>query len=503
VDERPLLEVRDLSKTFPGVRALDRVSLSVARGEILAVVGQNGSGKSTLVKILAGVYEADPGGEIRAEGELHFIHQDLGLVPMLSTIENLDIGRRVGAGRGLLPAPVREERRHAEELIARFGADVDVTVPVAQLTPAERAIVAIARALDGWSHPHNVLVLDEPTASLHGDEVDKLFAAVRRVAERGAGVIFISHRLDEVIDLADRVIALRDGRIVADARRGEFDHDALVRMIAGRDVEVAAARPPSATADVVLDVRGVHGVRVAPLDLRIRAGEVVGVAGILGSGREDLASILFGAAPREGGEVRVDGTLLPASDPAAAIAAGMGFIPADRRRQGAVMPMSARENITLPLLSPLRGRLGALGVRAEREDATRWMSAVELVPREPEQRLDLFSGGNQQKAVIAKWLRTTPRVLLLDEPTQGVDVGAKAGIHRLVADAARDGAAVLVSSSETKELVALCDRVLVMRDGEVAAEIAGAALTEARLVRECLGVAGEDAGTEGGARDDR
>jgi ABC-type sugar transport system ATPase subunit len=215
-----LLEVRDLSKAFTGARALDRVSLSVAPGEIVAVVGQNGSGKSTLVKILAGVYHADPGGEVHARGELHFIHQDLGLVPLLTTVENLDIGRRSPVGRNLLPAPVREERRRAEELIARFGAHFDVRVPVAQLSPAERTIVAIARALDGWSHPRNVLVLDEPTASLDGDEVTKLFAAVRRVAERGAGVIFISHRLDEVIDLADRVVALRDGRTVADARRG-------------------------------------------------------------------------------------------------------------------------------------------------------------------------------------------------------------------------------------------------------------------------------------------
>jgi ribose transport system ATP-binding protein len=486
----PLLEVRDLSKTFPGVVALDRVSLSVAPGETLAVVGQNGSGKSTLVKILAGVHHADPGGEVRADGELHFIHQDLGLVPLLSTIENLDIGRRIAAGRGLLPAPVRQERRRAEELIARFGARFDVRAPVASLTPAERTIVAIARALDGWEHPHNVLVLDEPTASLHGDEVAKLFAAVRRVAENGAGVIFISHRLDEVIDLADRVIALRDGRTVADARRGEFDHDALVRMIAGRDIEAAGDRETSAGEDVVLTARAIAGERVAPLDLELRAGEVVGVAGILGSGREHLASMLFGAAPRSGA-VHVGPTAVPPANPAAAIAAGMGFVPADRRRHGAVMTMNARENLTLPLLAPLRGAAGGLSARAEREEAARWVATVGIVPPDPERQLALFSGGNQQKAVIAKWLRTVPRVLLLDEPTQGVDVGAKAAVYGLVARAARDGAAVLLSSSDTKELAQLCDRVLVLRDGAIVAEIAGPALTEARLVRECLGVSGE------------
>ena len=252
-EHQPLLRVRGLTKTFPGLRALDAVDLEVGAGEVVAVVGANGSGKSTLVKILAGVYEADGGsietlrrettevGGRTAQSELHFIHQDLGLIPMLTTIENLDLGRELG--RGIVrPIHTRAEAARARELIAQFGAGFDVCLPVLQLSAAERTIVAIARALDGWTRPDNVLVLDEPTAALHGDEVGKLFEAIRRVAQRGAGVIFISHRLDEVMHLADRVVVLRDGKKVADVAAGEFDHDALVRMIVGRAVAELVSR---------------------------------------------------------------------------------------------------------------------------------------------------------------------------------------------------------------------------------------------------------------------
>jgi ABC-type sugar transport system ATPase subunit len=494
-----LLEIRNLSKTFPGLRALDDVSLDVAEGEVLAVVGQNGSGKSTLVKVLAGVHEPDDGAEIRvltrqeeddaaaaADSELRFIHQDLGLVPLLSTIENCDLTRPL-TRRDLLPARTREERRRIEELIARFGTPFDVEVPVSELSPAQRTIVAIARSLDGWTRSDHVLILDEPTASLNLAEVAVLFEAVRRVAADGAGVIFISHRLEEVIDIADRVVALRDGRVVATAARGEFDHAALVRMIAGRDV-VAAARGDAAETDTaVLSARDLAGGNVVSVDLDLCPGEIVGVTGLLGSGREDLAQLLFGAIPRQSGEVHVDGEELPVGLPREAIDRGVAYVPADRARAGAVMTMTSRENVTLPRLAPLRRVLGRLDRRAERADAARWMNDVNVVPPDIERPMIEFSGGNQQKVIIAKWLRTEPKVLLLDEPTQGVDVGSKAGIHTLVLEATRQGAAVLVSSSDVKELMTLSDRVLVMRDGHLEATIQRAELTEERLIRGALG----------------
>jgi ribose transport system ATP-binding protein len=490
-----LLEVRHLSKTFPGLRALDDVSLSVGAGEIVALVGQNGSGKSTLVKVLAGLHDPDPGSEIELGGGpdgsevgLHFIHQDLGLVAGLSTIENLDLDRMHGY-RSLLPAPRRKERRHAERLIADFGASFDVRRPILELSAAERTIVAIARALDGWDHPGNVLVLDEPTASLHGDEVQKLFVAVREVAERGAGVIYISHRLEEVVELADRVVVLRDGRLIADVTRGEFDHDELVRLIAGAITSADTEHGRPDRSDAVLRARGVRGAVTRALDVDIHAGEVLGVTGVLGSGREELASILFGSANGQVDELVVDDRPVRSRSPRRSIEMGVAYVPGDRHRQGAVMTMSARENMTLPRMWPLRRVLGRLDGGAERAEVQDWFERVKVRPPDPERTLALFSGGNQQKVVLAKWLRNEPKVLLMDEPTQGVDVGAKAGIFELIAGAAAAGAGVLISSPDPKELALICDRVLVMRDGELAAEVNKADLSEARLVSAALGSA--------------
>jgi len=505
---QPLLSVRGLSKTFPGLKALDDVSLEVGSGEIIALVGQNGSGKSTLVKVLAGVHQPDPGAEIAlgesgdGEGQagLHFIHQDLGLVGTLSTIENFDLGRSLGRS-ALMPAPVRAEAKRAQELVAGFGAEIDVRAPVEKLSAAERAIVAIARALDGWEHPRNVLVLDEPTASLHGEEVDKLFVAVRRVAERGAGVIFISHRLDEVIELADRVVCLRDGKLIADVPRGGYDHDDLVELIAGEALTAAEEVAPRAPGKPVLRARGIRAPTIAELDLELHEGEILGVSGVLGSGREEVAATLFGAGLGEVDELEIDGVATRALDPRRAIAAGVAYVPGDRHREGAVMKMTARENMTLPRLRGLRRFGGRLDGRAERQEVDGWIDRVAVRPAEPERALELFSGGNQQKVVLAKWLRNEPKALLMDEPTQGVDVGAKAGIFELIAHAAAAGAGVLVCSSDAKELALICDRVLVMRDGYVVGEMSKSNLSEAGLVRAGLG--GGVASKNGGARVDQ
>jgi ABC-type sugar transport system ATPase subunit len=482
-----LLAVESLSKTFPGLRALDDVDFHVDSGEIVALVGQNGSGKSTLVKVLTGIYEPDPGGEITLGAPVHVIHQDLGLIPQLNTVENLDLVRRHGA-RTLAPIARRDEAEHARRLLEQFDASFDVTVPIAALTPAERTIVAIARAFDGWESPQGLLILDEPTAALHSDEVGRLFNAVRRAAAQGAGVVFVSHRLDEVMDLADRVVVLRDGRVVADAPVAKLDQKELVRLIVGAALAEGAARAACETGDCALSVRGLAGGLVSELDLDVGAGEVVGVAGILGSGREHLAALIFGAQPRSAGDVVVAGSALPVGDPRAAIEAGVAYVPGDRHADGAVMPLRVRENLTLPDLLRLRRRFGRLDRSAEHREVADWVERVALRPAEPERPLELFSGGNQQKVVLAKWLRNDPRVLLLDEPTQGVDVGAKAAIYNLIHDAAARGAAVVIASSDTAELAATCDHVIVMRDGRASADVRGGELTEERLVVECLGL---------------
>jgi len=487
----PLLRVTSLVKDFPGLRALDDVSLEVRSGEVVAVLGHNGSGKSTLVKVLAGRYLADDGSvELPASGgeeaaELHFIHQDLALVGALTAVENLNL---IGSAR-LRPHDSRAERRRAVELVSRFGEAFDVTVPVASLTPGQRAIVAIARALDGWTHPRNVLVLDEPTESLHGAEVEVLFSAVRGLAADGAGVMFISHRLDEVLALADRVVVLRDGRVVAAEPVDGLDHDRLVELITGATpAEIESHQPHDVRGDPVLSVRGLRGGAIEHLDLDLHPGEIVGVAGVLGSGREAVPSLLFGAVPSHEGSFTVGGAVVLAPTPATSIRRKVAFVPGDRARHGSTAQMSARENLTLPQMRTVRGTGGAISNRRERAEAERRLAAYDVRPHRTEQRFGLFSGGNQQKIVLARWLRDDPLVLLLDEPTQGVDIGATTTIYEAVGPAAANGTAVLVSSSDTKELLRICDRVLVLRDGRLVAELAGEALTEHRLLVEGYGL---------------
>lgn len=492
-DPRTVLSVRDVTKDFPGLRALDAVSVEVRSGEVLALLGQNGSGKSTLVKILAGVHTPDAGTvEVLGDGaadRLHVLHQDLGLVGALSTVENLALG---APGRMLAPVRRRAESAHAHELLSRFGMTVDVHLPVGRLTPAQQTVVAIARAMDGWTDPRSVLVLDEPTASLHGTEVGVLFRAVREAARAGAGVVFISHRLEEVLELADRVVVLRDGRLVADRPVDGLTVGLLGELVVGRSVATGSAQAHVRRADVpALAVRGLAGGFLRSLDLDLWPGEVVGVAGNLGSGREHVAGLVHGALVRTGGRVTLADGPLRGGAPHESVRRGVALVPADRRLHGAVMAHDVVENVTLPRLRNLcRGGLHLVR-RREWDTALDWSRRVGLHPLRLRGPLGLFSGGNQQKAVMARWLRTRPGVLLVEEPTQGVDIGASEAIRALIVAAAAEGAAVLVTSSDHADLLRMCGRVLVLRDGRPTAELRGADLTDHRLTEECLGIATE------------
>jgi ribose transport system ATP-binding protein len=488
----PLLRIENLLKAFSGLTALDGVSLDVGPGEIVAVAGHNGSGKSTLVKILAGVYSADAGSIRLAPGSgLHFIHQDLGLVGDLSAAENLAL--MAGSGRAAA-SPVRTstEQRRTRDLVARFGTEFDVGRPVRELTPAQRTIVAISRALEGWTHSANILVLDEPTESLHRSEVDVLFEAVRRLAADGAGVIFVSHRLNEVLGLADRVVVLRDGRKVADLPTRELPQARLIELITGADAALLTTahdrRDAVPSADPVLAVRSLAGATVAHLDLDLHPGEIVGVAGVLGSGREAVPALLYGATRGDAASFAVSGRPYERRSPRASLRRGMAFVPGDRARLGIVRELTARENLSLPHLDTLTGRGGAIALDRERQQTQQLLADYDVRPARPEQRIGLFSGGNQQKLVMARALRANPAVLLLDEPTQGVDVGAKASIYAAIEAGATAGTAVLVSSSDAKELIALCDRVVVMREGRGDVVLRGSDLTEHRLVTEGYGL---------------
>ncbi|GAA1618944.1 sugar ABC transporter ATP-binding protein [Kribbella sancticallisti] len=483
---RPLVRVDQLTKYFGNTCALDRVDLTVHAGEVLAVVGHNGSGKSTLVKLLAGFHTPDGGtiglqGEAGPETELRFIHQDLGLVGSLSTVENLGLGS-TSDGPPWRRLRKMAERLQADQLVAQFGVDFDVDALVQELSPAEQTIVAIARALRGWNEERDVvLVLDEPTAALHGAEVDRLMAVVRRVAERGAGVLFISHRLDEVLGVADTVVALRNGAVVGNLPCSETDYAGLVELVAGGVVEELQRRPAE-RGDVVLRVNALQGGVIRDFDVTVHAGEIVGVAGILGSGRDELCATIFGGRRRTRGTVRLRDNDLASGDLRQSIRRGAAFVPGDRHQHGAVMTMTATENLASVRVPGVEGRWRRVRKSHESREVAEWFAACGVVPARPEMQLSQFSGGNQQKVVLAKWLRTHPNLLLLEEPTQGVDVGAKAVIHQLIVRTANQGAAVLVASSEAKELAQLCDRVLVLADGVVVDEVAGQELTEARIL---------------------
>lgn len=487
-----LLAVRAVSKRFGGVQALDAVSLAVRRGEIVALLGHNGSGKSTLVKILSGAHLPDSGEIVRGETgatRLHFIHQSLGLVPALSVAENFDLARPAPLS-GLAPLRRAEERARIVRLMQAFGVSIDPDAEVGALSTAQRTVVAIVRALDGWEGGEHVLVLDEPTAALHGEEVETLKRTVRAVAAAGAGVVYISHRLGEVTELADRAIVLRNGRVVAERVRGGFGETDLVQIIAGAALDTRSGGDPAGAGSAgrpLLALRDVTGSTIRPFDLDVGAGEIVGIAGLVGSGMEALNALLFGAEVGRTGSVRVDGRPVPPGRPADAIAAGVAYVPADRHRLAAFGPFSARENVTLPRFDGLRDRSGRIDRRRERDEVLGWMERLRVHPAGlAEQPFQLFSGGNQQKLVLARWLRMNPKVLLVDEPTQGIDAGAQAEIYGLLADVARRGAAVMVSSSDAKELAGICHRVVVFVDGVAASHLAGPALSEHGLIAASL-----------------
>lgn len=489
----PALQVRNLSKTFPGQRALNGVDLSVRPGEIYGLVGHNGSGKSTLIKILSGFHLPDPGGSVSVAGEalhfgdpvasravgLRFVHQDLGLVDSLSVAENIaiDVGFVTRAGRILWG----EERQRAQRLLDAIGSTVDPDSLVADLGPAERTEVAIARALASAERPTKVIVLDEPTANLAAAETSRLFVVLKRLATTGVAIIFVSHIVDEVLGLCDRVTVLREGRVAGTYDRAGLDHVTLVNLIVGATLtHVARQRTdlsePGQGVQARLDVQDLRGARVAGITFRARSGEVLGIAGITGSGREDVAGLLFGSQDRKG-RVSVEGKPIAGGDPRKAIASGMALLPSERVRRAIIPTMNVRENMTLPRLRTVTRR-GFIRGRLEREDVSQWLRRLAVRPDDPEAQVAALSGGNQQRMILAKCMRLHPAVLILDEPTQGVDVGAKEGIYAMVAQAARDGAAVILCSSDSEELVATCDRVLVMQRGQVTNVLEGEDITD-------------------------
>lgn len=490
------IEVHGMSKQFPGVRALDDASLLIRPGEVHGLVGENGAGKSTLIKILAGAQRADS-GTIRMEGEpveiaseadadalgLRFIHQDVALVQRLTVAENLFLGKRLPR-RGPFVSR-RQAVARSREMLADF-VDVDPTAPLSSLSVAERWMVGIARACAGDAR---LVVMDEPTVALADAEVVRVFRAVERLRDRGIAVLFVSHRLGEILELADAVTVMKDGRTVGRHDIADLDRTSLVSAIIGREAgELEPLEEPAQPHDeVILAVDGLSGGPLREISFSVRAGEIVGIGGLVGSGRTSLMLNLFGHLRPTTGQVRINGEPVRFRSPADAIKAGMALIPEDRRAQGLLTQRTVRENVVLAHLRDFRrqSRLPSPSRSHETERTLSEIARLRIATTGPEQRIATLSGGNQQKALLSRWLvgRRT-RLLMLDEPTKGVDVGAKTEILRLVSQLASEGVAVILASSDLEEVSAIAHRVLVLREGRLVGELERP-VTEAQILHLC------------------
>jgi len=495
----PLLSLAGVTKSFGGVRALHEVSFDLRAGEVHALLGENGAGKSTLIRILAGALRPDE-GRIEVAGQrleradplvsrargIAVMYQQPALFPELSVAENIAFGREAGPAWERIDRGRRREEARA--LLARLGSSLDPESPVLGLRMAEQQLVEIARALGAGAR---IVVMDEPTAALSEREAQRLLAVVQDLRASGVGVVYVSHRLEEVLSLADRYTVLRDGRFVATRSRGEVDRDGLIRLMVGREASSLFERKaavPLAPAAPLLELRGLccSATGVRDISLEVRGGEILGLAGLVGAGRTELARVLFGLTPADGGEIRIEGQPVVLPTPEAARRHGIAYVPEDRRRFGVVGEMSVAENASLAVLSDL-SRHGLVDRAAEARLADSFVERLGIKTPSVRAAVATLSGGNQQKVALARGLATRPRILIVDEPTQGVDVGAKAEVHRLLSELASSGLAVVMISSDLPEVLALSDRVLVLRGGRVAGELAKAALSPEAVLSLALG----------------
>jgi ribose transport system ATP-binding protein len=490
-----VLRVEGLSKTFPSQRALSGVSMEVRAGEIHALIGENGSGKSTLIKCLAGVHTPDAGARIvigntemdvpygpadAIRAGCGFVHQDLGLVPTLSVLENIALSHGYCTSLGQIQWRANADR--ARKLLRVFAEDIDPAATVSSLTQAEQTLVGIARGLRDAEDGGRLLVLDEPTAALPEGEVKALFAALRRVAADGVGIVYVSHRLNEIFEIADRVTVLRDGEKIGTWSIGDIDERTLIEKIVGRPLDrFYPAAQHKAEHDVLLRVNNLCGPRVKDASFVVGRGEIVGIAGLLASGRSELARLIFGAQQASRGSVEIESRQLTHHSPVDAMDAGMALIPQERRRAGSLGMLTVRENISLASIKEFT-RGGRIRRDREDKDVLSLMERFDVRPREPERRFETLSGGNQQKAIFAKWMRRNPKLLILDEPVQGVDIGSAMQIHKQIEQAAANGAGVLVIDSELEDLCRLCDRILIMQNGRIVSELKGSERTKERIL---------------------
>ncbi len=497
VSDAPVLALDGVTKVFPGVKALSEVSLKLYPGEVTALVGENGAGKSTVVKILTGLYQPD-GGAIRVDGAavrfptatdaadagITAIHQETVLFDELSVAENIFLGHAPRTRIGLIDIArmVSEARR----ILRGIGAQIDPNVRLRDLGIANKHLVAIARAL---SIDARVVIMDEPTAALSHKEIQELYDLVEELKRQGKAILFISHKFDEIFRIADRYTVFRDGQFVGEGLIGEVSEVELVKMMVGRPVDQIFPRRSHQSGDKVLEVVGYsHPTEFDDIGFTLRKGEIIGFYGLVGAGRSEFMQALFGITRPARGVTKIDGNVLMIRSPADAVANGIVYVPEDRGRQGAIKTLPIFQNVTLPSLSRT-SRSGFLRLAEEFRLTREYTERLDLRAASLDTPVGNLSGGNQQKVVIAKWLATKPKVIILDEPTKGIDIGSKAAVHEFMAELAAQGLAVIMVSSEIPEVLGMSDRVIVMREGRIVAELAGNDLTPETLVRHAVGSA--------------
>ena len=492
----PVLRLSGISKIFPGVKALSNVELALFPGEVTALVGENGAGKSTLVKILTGIYQPDEGtiavdGRVvrfptataAADAGVTAIHQETVLFDELTVAENIFLGHAPRTRLGLIDWT--RMNREAQAILARIGARIDPKVKLRELGIASKHLVAVARAL---SVDARVVVMDEPTAALSQKEIEELFVLIERLKAEGKSILFISHKFDEIFRIADRYTVFRDGEMVGAGRIAETSEDPLVELMVGRSVDQIFPKGAAQLGDELLKVVGYsHPTEFADIGFSLRRGEILGFYGLVGAGRSEFMQALFGVTRPSKGVVRIDGKIAVIRSPAEAIAQGIVYVPEDRGKQGAITALPIFQNVTLPSLRHT-SRRGFLRMAQEFRLARQYSERLELRAAALDQDVGNLSGGNQQKVVIAKWLATKPRVIILDEPTKGIDVGSKAAVHEFMSELAAEGLSVIMVSSEIPEILGMSDRVIVMREGRIAAEYNRADLTPEKLVRAAAGI---------------